>query len=196
MGAPTVNNVPEPTQVCSESNWTGFVNAGMSIKVRNQKGELWEPFYNAPNPDLGAAATCRLAGVEEGINQMAFAFCGVPTAFQIQTNGTLWRKQYEVGSTVMESTEKWQKVGKRSDWLSLWGGGGAVFGLTADGTLWTWGYDFSREAPDGVRERFQLLRAQISSALGTTPPGARMGMNRSALWQYEKTPRAILHLNK
>ncbi len=191
---PNINNLAIPTQVCRETNWVEFSTAGMSAKVRNREGELWEPFYSAPSADLGAVATCRQASGSNAPNHIAFAYCGEPTAFEIHADGTLWEAAYDAGTTIVASPVKWRQVGKRSDWLSLSGGGGAAFSLTADGTLWTWGLDYTSDVPADFNAKLRVLRVQIAAAFGRAPPGMRMGLNRNSLWQYEKTPRAILRL--
>ncbi|HEX3798401.1 MAG TPA: ABC transporter permease subunit [Verrucomicrobiae bacterium] len=191
----SVANFATPTQVCRDTNWSDFPVTGMTIKVRNRAGELWEPFLLPPDALLGADATCRLACYAANSNRLAYAFCGEPTAFEIRTNGTLWRKEYTSGSTMIASTEKWQQVGKRADWVSLWGGGGTIYGLTTDGVLWTWGFDPTRtDEPDNFHESLRVFHLQILAAMGKASGGARFGMNRNAVWQYEKKPHAILRL--
>ncbi len=190
-----LNRIALPTQVCRETNWVGFAVGDRGVQVRNRKGELWEPFYAAPNGDLGASATCLLAISNVVPDHVAFADCGRPKVFEIHQDGTLWEADYTIGATVARPSTKSRQVGNRSDWLSLWGGGGTAFGLTANGTLWTWGADLTHAPAYDFNARLKLLRLRIMGGFSGTSSRARMAAANGPSQQYQKDPRPLMELS-
>ena len=59
----------------------------------------------------------------------------------------------------------WRQCGKRSDWVSIWGSGSTVIGLTADGTLWAWGEDLSHEKGPDFHAKVALLKEKYKKVL-------------------------------
>ncbi|HTA30990.1 MAG TPA: hypothetical protein VK731_10920, partial [Candidatus Cybelea sp.] len=74
----------------------------------------------------------------------------------------------------------------RPGWLALWSLGETGFGLTADGTIWTWGADLGQEPPKTYESRLELLRSRLT---GMPPPKA----NKSAALLTAR-PRPLLKL--
>jgi hypothetical protein len=141
-------------QVRPGTNWAGIdqefawtadgsvrnAYSGLSLDEGPQRW-LSAPIFNgnppnafsvSPPPALPPAAHA-LAG--------RLAFSG-PMMCEVRTDGTLWRREFPSQPGMFSL---WGRVGSRSDWISIWGGGGTAYGVTADGTLWTWGVDWSHD---------------------------------------------------
>jgi beta-lactamase regulating signal transducer with metallopeptidase domain len=74
-------------------------------------------------------------------------------------NGALVRGSYP-------EPRRFDQIGSRTDWTALWGLG-SVVGLTADGTLWTWGEDLNAVLPKPPTPPFsQRAFQRFERALG------------------------------
>jgi hypothetical protein len=190
-GRGTMNRLATPTQVCLETNWAGLVSGTFPL-VRTHSGELWEPIYGAPNSEASIGAVGRLVVSNAIPGRVATAFCGSPKIFQIRADGALWERGYISGTSkvpLSSSTDLWRRVGKRSDWVSLWGGGGTAFGLTSDGTLWTWGVDPSGHAVPDFMTKIKTIQGTVTGMFGTGPT-FRGGIG----YAFQKEPRPVLRL--
>lgn len=186
----TANNLPLPTRMCLESNWTGFVTWGFLPLVRNRLGEVWEPFYAAPNPEASAASSFRLVATNAAPGRFASAWCGEPRIYEVRSDGTLWERTQPLNAQPATPVGAWHRLGKRSDWTALWGTGAAALGMTADGTLWTWGIDPSGNQPSDFLSRLKLARSRLLSLFGTGPRPMAVG----ALPAYQEQPRPLIRL--
>jgi hypothetical protein len=179
-----------PTRVCLESNWTGFVSFFIMPLVVNASGELWEPFHTPPNPEASAASSFRLVTPRAVTGRFATAWCGGPEIYEVRSDGTLWGRTQPLSTDTTTPVGDWRRLDRRSDWIGLWGAGATAVGLTADGTLWTWGIDPGREpAPDFV-SRLKLAQSRLMSLFGPGPkpiPPAPMPA-------YQKQPRPLMRL--
>ncbi len=72
-----------------------------------------------------------------------------------------------------------------TDWVASWGHGLTGFGLTADGTVWTWGRELDKEPVKTYASRLEILQSQFS---GRYPSAARPAPSVSA------QPRPLLKL--
>jgi hypothetical protein len=183
-------NLAVPTQVCRETNWAGFVMVGYPL-VLTRSGELWEPFHAAPDSELPAALNCRLVLSNAAPGRVAFAVSDRPMLYQLRADGSLWETTYQFGSGTA-TPEEWRRVGKRSDWVSLFSGGGTAFGLTSDGILWTWGYDLGRlpKLGQNFAARIKQIQLGVKSMFGSTP----RPMPTGTMPAYNKQPRPVLRL--
>lgn len=186
----TVKNFSSPTRVCAETNWVAFTPSSSPL-VRNRAGELWDPTFAAANPDAPAPSSCRLLSTNVQPDHAAVASIPSIKLYEIRSDGSLWQKDYAVGPGTTASDEKWRRVGKRSDWVSLWGGGGTAVGLTSDGTVWTWGLDPGREPVFNFASKLTAARARFQALFGARAPG---GVIYSASSPYEKEPRPLMRL--
>jgi hypothetical protein len=185
-----VHNLPLPTQVCLESNWTGFVTWGFLPLVRNRLGEVWEPFHAAPSPEASAASSLQLVASNAVPGRFATAWCGEPRIYEVRSDGALWGRTQPMSGYSTTPVGDWRRLGKRSDWTALWGTGAAALGMTADGTLWTWGIDPSGNQPSDFLSRLKLARSRLLSLFG---PGARP-MAAGAIPTYQEQPRPLMRL--
>ena len=184
-----VNNLPSPTQVCLESDWTGLTGGFWSL-VWNRSGELWEPFHGVPNAEASAASTFRLVVPQAVPGRFAIAWCGEPEIYEVRPDGTLWGRTQPLSTHTTTPVGKWRRVGKRSDWTALWGTGSTALGLTADGTLCTWGIvPGGQSAPDLV-SRLKLAQNRLMSVFDPAPRPMPVG----AMPAYQKQPRPLIRL--
>jgi hypothetical protein len=186
----TPNNVPMPTQVCLESNWTGFVTGGFLPLVQNRLGEVWEPFHAAPNPEATTASTFHLVVSNSVPGRFAAAWCGESRIYEVRSDGTLWQRTQPLSTSSATPVGEWRRLGKRSDWTALWGTGGTALGLTSDGTLWIWGIDPGGASVPDFKSRFKLAQTRLMSLFG---PGPRPFVTGSTP-AYQRQPRPLMRL--
>ena len=117
-----VNDLPSPTQVCLESNWTGLTGGSLSL-VWNRSGELWEPFHALPDPEASAASSFRLVLPHAVPGRFATAWCGEPEIYEVRPDGTLWGRTQPLSSQTATPVGEWRRLGKRSDWIGPLGHG-------------------------------------------------------------------------
>jgi hypothetical protein len=189
--------LPVPTQVCRETNWNGLV-PGISLQVQNTAGELWEPFAAPVDATIGAMGNCHLIYSNALPNHVAFTYSPFvysesAKTYEIRADGTLWLRDMPVGPSAGKAAGDWQRVGKRVDWVSLWSGGGTAFGLTADGTLWTWGTDPTRQDPPDFLTKLKFLRIMLGR-LAASPRLVGVPTQYSSPFSYQSEPRPLLRL--
>jgi len=179
-----------PTRVCRETNWVGFTT-GYQVLARTRSGQLWEPFSSLPSAEDPAAAMCRLVASNAAPDHVALAYCGKGLLYELRPNGTLWQRDSPLRSqTPPPSAGKWLQVGKRSDWVSIGGAGGTAFGLTSDGTLWTWGIEPSRPPSPTLSARLELVRLRLKAYFAGKP--TRVQTQRMPA--YHSEPRPLMRL--
>ena len=180
-------NFMVPTQVSSDTNWIGVNLQGALL--RRQTVEYWNPLFSPPN--AGAAiSTNNLLMVSNWIsNRSALAYVGLLAQYEVRADGTLWKSPFSLSSEGPKPSNKWRQVGKRSDWISIWGFG-TVVGLTSDGTVWMWGADPGQEPVPDMRSRLTLLEADVMTRLGNPPKS----MSTQANSRYQKEPRPLMRL--
>jgi ABC-type transport system involved in multi-copper enzyme maturation permease subunit len=191
-GAPNLKNYPVPTQVCRETNWTGLT-MGFGVSAGNSLGEIFQPNVSLLGADLGAAGNCTLLATNCQPDHLTTAMCDTPKIFELRADGTLWEKSFSLGTYTAPPGEKWERVGTRSDWVSLSGGWGTAIGVTRDGTVWTWGYDHGRDGSLDFSQRWKLFHERIQRLTGTLPPGVSRGGN-GPVTPIQKTPRPLMRL--
>jgi len=129
-----------PTPFLPGTNWA---EVGMHTFLERD-GRLWTGPVN-PLAPMSATNNIRCVGTNAIPGRYA---TGVGFTYVIESNGELWRRAWPVTQSVTVYYglyEKPGRVGDRSDWVRLWSSPGAYVGLTADGTLWVWGTDWTRE---------------------------------------------------
>jgi alpha-tubulin suppressor-like RCC1 family protein len=186
----TRNSLPSPTKVCVESNWTGFITGVSLPLVRNRSGELWEPFHAAPDAEASAASGFRLVVPNSVPGRFATVWCGRPEVCELRSDGTLWKRAQPLGTYSATPVGEWRRLGQRSDWAALWGGGGTALGLTADGTLWTWGIDPTRGQVSDFLSQLKLVQSRLRGMFGSGPR-PNLAATTPA---YQKQPRPLMRL--
>lgn len=177
-----------PTPIHSGTNWAW---ASMRLFL-DRSGALWagpaswlQPI-NAPN-NIGPVLTNASLG--------RFAEAG-RYLFEIRADGTLWRQWHpfrRVPLPVRHAAPG--RVGERSDWIRLWYGGGSVFGLTRDGTLWAWGVDWGTEPIPSLGSRIKLWAiAALNKGLHLARLPPLNAGTTSASLVFRDEPRPLLRL--
>jgi hypothetical protein len=182
-------DLPSPTQVCLESNWTSFTGGSFPL-VWNRSGELWEPFHGVPNAEASAASTFRLVVPQAVPGRFAIAWCGEPEIYELRPDGTLWGRKQPLGMQTATPVGEWRRLDKRSDWIGLWGTSGTAVGLTADGTLWTWGIDPGGQPAFDLATRLKLAQQRLMTVFSPAPRPMPVGM----IPAYQKQPRPLIRL--
>jgi hypothetical protein len=184
------NTYDAPTRVCRETNWVGFTT-GFQALARTRSGELWQPLSSLPSAEAPAASVCRLVASNAAPDHVAVAFCGKGLLYEVRPDGTLWKKDHPwLFQPATSSADKWLRVGRRSDWVSIWGVGGTAFGLTSDGTLWTWGIDPSRPPVLDLSAKLDLIQIRLRTYFAGRP--TRIQAPRMPAWHGE--PRPLMRL--
>jgi hypothetical protein len=188
-GRGALKNFPTPTRVCAETNWVGFT-ASTSPLVRNRLGQLWDPTFAAPDPNAPASSSCKLLSTNASADHAAVAWTGRPKLFEVRADGSLWERDYAFGSWSAAPDARWRRVGKRSDWAALWGGGGTAVGLTVDGTVWTWGVDPGSEPGFDFSNKLKVAQMRVRAWFGARSPM----ISASATQPYVQEPRPLMRM--
>lgn len=177
---------PVPTQICRETNWLA-IESDLAL---NRDGQVWRLFRAPPDASASAAATCLLLASNCTAGRFAFAQTGL---YQLHADGSLWKAEltWHVGHDLhVTMGDRWHRVGKRSDWISLWGMGTAL-GLTADGTVWIWGNDHGQEGESPLSVKLNLVEDQLRRWLGLARPKP---FTRWSMTPIQKTPRPLMRI--
>jgi hypothetical protein len=190
----TMTSYPFPIQVCRETNWI-IISEGNAAAARNRAGEFWDVRFLAAPPSPTAPASAVLTRIKTGsasANPAYGADYGLwPTAvrYEVRSNGTLWAAPFRWPALNPEAQE-WKRFARRHDWISVWGDFSTVFALAADGTLWTWGTDWSQEPSRRFQSGLQALRERVQQVFG----GPRVGNPSSKAYPIQKEPRPLMRL--
>jgi hypothetical protein len=188
-GSMTQTNITEPILLCAQTNWISIDANG---QARDREGELWDAANRMPNSFGSTRDVCRLISPNWAANRIESAPYWMNCL--IAPNGTLW-------STAVHPTEwfdpapqatvkSMRRVDGRSDWVALWGIRGTAFGLTADGTIWAWGYDRGSEPVVNASSRIRLVQDAVTGrAAGNA---GRIGSEPRVL----EEPRPLLKMTK
>ena len=190
-------NSTSPVQVCCETNWLAFGAGLVAARAWTASGELWGLSAMSPDAQAPAARTCQLIASSSAPGRHLLSFYTERPLYEVRPDGTLWHRGYVPKGQAPASTADWRRVGKRSDWVSIWGGGLTAFGVTADGTIWTWGPEPDRDPMASLSARFKVALFRIQSALaaGGRPAGRFGGPFASFLTPYvQKEPRPLMRL--
>ena len=190
VGRGIAKNFATPIRVCADTNWVAFVPSTSPL-VRNRAGELWDPTFAPADPNAPAASSCRRVAGSGANNQVAVAMVGKPKRYEVRPDGSLWESDYTVGAAAATPGNGARRVGKRSDWVSLWSGAGTALGLTADDTLWTWGIDPGREPVFGFASKVRAAQMRLRALAGARATG---GLPYTASPPFEKEPRPLVRL--
>ncbi len=190
-GRGTLKNFPTPTRVCAETNWVGFTPSASPL-VRNRLGQLWDPTFAAADPDAPASSSCKLVSTNADSGHAAVAWAGRPKLYELHADGSLWERDYATGFWTAAPDAKWRRVGKRSDWVALWGGGGTAVGLTVDGTVWTWGIEPGREPGFDFSNKLKVVQMRLRAWFGARSPM----LTATATQPYQEEPRPLLRMSQ
>jgi hypothetical protein len=71
---------------------------------------------------------------------------------------------------------------------------GATFGLTADGTLWTWGRNLGEQPRVETRSRIEVAKLRAAAALGLRPPNMWTPYSAEPTYPVQEKLRALMKL--
>jgi hypothetical protein len=182
-GSMMQSNVEAPLLLCAETNWISIDPSG---QARNRAGELWDVANRLPVSSARAAVVCRLISPDWAAGHIEVAPHWLNC--RIRANGTLWSTEVEQSQWYAPgpATTPFRQLGNRSDWVALWGVHGTALGLTADGTVWAWGYDVGREPVVTASSRIRLMQAVVNGQ------AARHGNSPERLPPVLEEPRPLL----
>lgn len=166
--------LPSFTRICRETNWTKFVEWSPPFAI-NRAGEWWSLFYGPPDPEASIATNGRLFSDDVPKGQRVFGIVTIPSlsigVYELHDDGTLWSAPNAWGwPAPVKPAFSWTRFDERSDWIAVWYYG-AMFGLTSDGTLWTWGLDLGKEPSTTFQGRLNQLRVRLGRLFGTMTRG-------------------------
>ena len=187
---------PRPFQSIEGTNWVNFESDGL-VRVRNRQGELWGPvsFPSGSTQSASASSFLISTNATAGRTAQAHHHYGSTMSLEVRADGTLWEAPttYQLPLTPPVQSARtvgsWKRVGERSDWIGVWGSSTAI-GLTADGTLWTWGCDPGLEPIMELDSQLRTLRRRIQSFLGI----ARGSSITSAHPPFRRTPTPLMKI--
>jgi hypothetical protein len=185
---PRQTRLAEPARLCRDTTWAQLVESTPPSGITSS-GEAWEMTGQPPAPDGPASVVCRLLATNVSPCQFTTAFSGDRKAYEIR-EGSLWERDCPLGTLNLLTVGSWQRVGRRSDWVSLHAAGPTVVGLTAEGTLWMWGYDPSQVPRANLAGTLSIIQTRLSAMFSGTP--VAFGPARTPF--YQKNPRPILRM--
>ncbi len=155
------------TRVGAASNWVAIESDGLS---RNREGELFGPIQQRTglgiNADVGGLVSQKAPGYYRQASQSAWLRA------EIHSDGTLWGAQRSPAMAVRGVSFVVQQLGKRKDWVAVWTEKATGFGMTADGTVWTWGQQFDKDPVRMNGSFLSMLRYRWAGARLAFPVGA------------------------
>jgi hypothetical protein len=185
-------NNPLPIQLCQESNWVAFADAGRSA-AHNQAGEWWNfwPFRGLPGADVPVASMGLLVSSNYATHAIGPCFSNNWNwcEYEIKPERTLWVSPFNWQMNAAEA--QFTRFDQRSDWISITGGSQTLIGMTSDGTLWTWGLDFAQKRHYDLGERIGLVAAAITNSFA---PKRLRQYDEWAGYQPQKDPRPLMRV--
>jgi hypothetical protein len=191
----------QPVQLCEETNWVGFDRSFGFLLARNNVGELWW-LRNIGSSLPDATASVGAFGsllpqvpASTLTSQTINLFRPGASHYEVHTNGTLWVSPIVAGgprgTPLIREAEQ---AGQRSDWVAVANAYGATFGLTADGTLWTWGRNLGEQPRVETRSRIEVAKLRAAAALGLRPPNMWTPYSAEPTYPVQEKLRALMKL--
>ena len=164
--------------------------------METSKGELWRPLVYAPPSPAGSMSIS-----SEFILSNSAAWGDITgrmpllppwtAVYDVTTNGALLQRSASwTGSSWNLGLP--QEADTLTNWVSVQVVGAVAYGLTIDGTVWTWGYDLGRDHTPTFRARIAALEEQMMRA----PTAARSGFIgiNGVPQEFQKEPRPLMKL--
>jgi hypothetical protein len=195
-------NFSKPEQESGNTKWAGVADG---LYAWTDSGGLW----GAPVDRLYSSSA------------VARRFALGPVVHEIRPDGTLWaigepdlpknpgRRAPTSGAAFRISNGvpapvrgantsagkkyEWHRLGKRSDWVSVWASNQVYVGLTADGTVWVWGIDWGHEPGEPLQSKLNRWWDSLCSYFKPKAAGTGTVVSRMFLVQpYIDEPRPLM----
>ncbi|HSH16795.1 MAG TPA: hypothetical protein VLD18_12215, partial [Verrucomicrobiae bacterium] len=181
----------EPTRHGQDTTWMA-INSDRGIAAAKDASGVWHTlFHDLPDPRAAATGT-KIFLKQAKADHLVFGLDVKPplrqAVYEVREDGSLMVSPYTLPYPSASPVEGWNRYGHRTDWLGVWSNGGTMLGLTADGTLWTWGYDLA--AMNQVRMRLSQLKVKLDQMFGRGMSARGINLNTPPL-QVE--PRPIIN---
>jgi len=201
LGLGTTSNGSRPTRVGTANDWAAVSCGGDFTVAAKSDGSLWAWGHNSWG-QLG------LGDQGSGTDRSAPARIGTDTdwvsvssgdAFSLarKADGSIWSWGYNgygqlgLGPDGGTSRSTPTRVGAASDWATLSCGGGHAVARKADGSLWTWGWNFTGQLglgdAGGDTSRDVPTRVGLGTSWGVISGGGfhtLAGMSDGSLWAW------------
>jgi len=183
--------IPEPTRYSRDDGWSAIASHWTTY-ARDASGTWRLLLYDLPDPEVTADENSLPFLTQAATDAPAFGLLASPpfgpAAYEVRPDGSLMVTAFSLPfiSGPTSTVEDWQPFGDRQDWMRVWSNGGTMLGLTADGTLWTWGVDLSTDGDRTLRARLARLEAKLNSLFGRMP--GRRGVAGGQAIQQEPRP--------
>lgn len=178
----------EPTRYDQGTNWMA-INSDRGITAARDTSGVWHTlFHDSPDPRSAPTSTkifLKHAKAAHLVLGMDVKSPSTQVAYEVREDGSLMISPYTLPHPSTVPVEGWNRHGHRTDWLGVWSNGGTMLGLTADGTLWTWGYDLA--ALNQVRMRLSQLKMKLDQMFGRGMSARGINLNTPPL-QVEPRP--------
>jgi ABC-type transport system involved in cytochrome c biogenesis permease component len=177
-----------PTRYSVDTNWTGL--AALSAAFARDAGGVWHTlFQDLPHPATPAATNSRPFLRQAQSDRLVFGIAVRPNltqaVYEVREPGALMLSHWTHPTAATGFAESWLPFDQRTDWLGVWSNGGTMLGLTADGTLWTWGLDLAAAG----RVTLSQLKVKLAEMLGRRPPARGMHIDTPPL---QVAPRPLI----
>jgi hypothetical protein len=191
----------QPTQLCVETNWLGFDRSFGLPLARNSAGEFWLlqgfgsslPDATAPASSIGTLFV--QASASNQPSQTLNPFRAGLSRYEVHTNGTLWASPIILSAPVRTGViQAAAQAGPWTNWLAAANMQNAAFGLTADGTLWTWGWNLGAEPRVDTRSRIELAKSRAAAALGMSSSAPGVPYSAGPAYPIQEEPRPLMRL--
>jgi alpha-tubulin suppressor-like RCC1 family protein len=151
------NSTNQPTQIGTGINWTNvFAGSNATIAIKSDKS-IWIWGSNS-NGALGLSTDSFKKSPIRVISSVGWKEVSNngSTSFGIKLDGTLWawgRNSLGIyGNSATESSNIPIQIGSANNWKSvIINAAGSITALKTNGTLWTWGSNWSGTLGDGTR---------------------------------------------
>lgn len=146
-----------PIQIGTDTDWVDISISGRIILARKSTGIIWVFRYFPTEPDgyPHELVSTISPGNDVIFNDWVYMCAAEGYAFAIRNDGTLWgwgsNQNYAlgIGDTIPIGYNAAFQLNTDTDWVQVSGGAGHGLAIKNNGTLWSWGYNYSGQCGQG-----------------------------------------------